>query len=126
MHHTGERIERVVTINSVAAWRLAAMTLLGRETPELSMKVLFRETEIGVLKDSALKYRLSVPDNLGTGVVMTAMLAGYLNRKNDPPPGYKKIWEGYIQLVAMSEAYELMLNMLTQKEGCLRQNSSSD
>ena len=34
-HRTGERIERAVTINAVIAWRLAAMTLMGRETPEL-------------------------------------------------------------------------------------------
>ena len=34
-HQSGDRIERAVTINAVIAWRLAAMTLLGRETPEL-------------------------------------------------------------------------------------------
>ena len=44
-----------------------------------------------------------------------AMIAGYLNRKNDPPPGYKNIWEGYIKLVNMSQAYDLALNITPQK-----------
>ena len=48
-HHSGNRIERAVTINAVIAWRLAAMTLLGRETPELPMEVMFTEVEVGVL-----------------------------------------------------------------------------
>ena len=37
----GERIERAVTINAVIAWRLPAMTLLGRDTPELPVETLF-------------------------------------------------------------------------------------
>ena len=55
------------------------MTLLGQETPELPMEVLFREIEIGVLEDFTRRYRLSVPENLGTGMVAMAMIAGYLN-----------------------------------------------
>ena len=40
-HRWGERIERAVTINAVIAWRLTAMTLLGRDTPELPVETLF-------------------------------------------------------------------------------------
>ena len=115
-HRRGERIERAVTINAVIAWRLAAMTLLGRETPELPMKVLFSDIEIGVLQDSARYWGEKIPDNVGAGVIAMAMLAGYLNRKNDPPPGYKKIWEGYIKLVHMTEGYELALHILSNKK----------
>jgi len=38
---TGELIERTVKIKAVIAWRLAALTLLGRETPESPAKVCF-------------------------------------------------------------------------------------
>ena len=93
------------------------MTLLGRELLELPMKVLFSETEMGVLQDFAHRYRLKVPDNVGTGVVTMVMIAGYLNRKHNPPPGYKNIWEGCIRLVAMLKAYQLALHMLTQNKG---------
>ena len=52
-HRTGERIERAVTINAVIAWRLAAMTLLGRDTPELPAGTLFSDIEIAALEDFA-------------------------------------------------------------------------
>ncbi len=98
-HRRDERIERAVTINAVIAWRLAAMSLLGRETPELPMKVPLARPNSA----HSNRYRLSAPDNLGAGVVTLAMIAGYLNRKNNPTPGCKKIWESYIKLVAMSQ-----------------------
>ena len=123
-HQRGERIERAVTINAVIAWRLAAMTLLGRETPELPMEVMFTDVEIGVLQDFAKHNRLAVPDNLGAAVVTMAITAGYMNRKNDPPPGYQKIWEGYIRLVNMSQAYELAISRAS--DGWLYQKLSPD
>ena len=39
-------------------------------------------------------------------------------------PDTKKIWEGYIRLVAMSQAYDLALHVLTQKEGWLHHKLS--
>ena len=45
-HRTGQRIERAVTIKAVIAWRLAAMTLLGRETPELPSEVFFTQIQL--------------------------------------------------------------------------------
>ncbi len=52
-HQTGDRIERAVTIKTVIAWRLAAMVLMGRETPELPAEVLFSDVEIMALADLA-------------------------------------------------------------------------
>ena len=42
-HRRGERIERALTIKAVIAWRLAALTLLGRETPELAAEVFYTQ-----------------------------------------------------------------------------------
>ena len=39
----------------VIAWRIMLMTLLGRETPELPVEVLFSDLEIEVLKAYAKK-----------------------------------------------------------------------
>jgi len=46
---TAERLERVLAINQVIAWRIMLMTLLGRETPELPAEVLFSDLEVKVL-----------------------------------------------------------------------------
>ena len=110
-HRSGDRIERAVTIKAVIAWRLMAMTLLGRERPELPAEVLFSDMEILALKDFAQDRRLSLPDNLGATVVTLAMLGGYLNRNNDPPPGHQKIWEGYVRLATMAETYERLIKL---------------
>ena len=106
-HRTGERIERAVTIKAVIAWRLAAMTLLGRETPELPSEVFFTQIQMRVLRHFASKRRLAAPGNLGLAVRTMAILGGYLYRAHAPPPDHQKIWEGWTRLTIMSEAYEL-------------------
>ena len=75
-HRTGERIERAVTINAVIAWRLMAMTLLGRDTPELPAETLFSDIEIAALEDFAKDRKLPPPDNIGRALRTTAMLGG--------------------------------------------------
>ncbi len=73
-HQSGDRIERAVTIKAVIAWRLAAMVLLGRETPELPPEVLFSDIGVAVLKDFARDQRLPEPDNLGSAVLAMAIM----------------------------------------------------
>ena len=100
-----------MTIKAVIAWRLMAMTLLGRERPELGAEVLFSDMEILALKDFAQDRRLPLSDNLGATVVTLAMLGGYLNRNNDPPPRPPEIWEGYVRLATMAETYERLIKL---------------
>jgi Transposase DDE domain len=52
-HETAERIRRAIAINLVIAWRIMLMTLLGRETPQLSPNVLFSDSELKVLNAHA-------------------------------------------------------------------------
>ena len=106
-HRTGERIERAVTIKAVIAWRLAAMTLLGRETPKLPAEVFYTELQMRVLRHFAKRRGMAEPANLGLAVRTMAILGGYLYGRNGPPPGHQKIWEGWTRLTIMSEAYEL-------------------
>jgi hypothetical protein len=54
-HKTAERLKRAIAINLVIGWRIMLMTLLGRETPELSAEVLFSDIEIEVLSAFAKK-----------------------------------------------------------------------
>ena len=110
-HRTSERIERAVTINAVIAWRLTAMTLLGRDTPELPADILFSDIEIIALEDFAKDRKLPPPDKLGRAVLTMAMLGGYLNRKRDSPPGHAKLWEGYTRLATTAQTYERLLRL---------------
>ena len=83
------------------------MTLLGRETPELSAEVLFSTIEIEVLSAFAKKKGLPPPDNLGSAVQLVAKIGGYLGRRSDPPPGHQLMWQGYSYLQLMCEGYAL-------------------
>ena len=103
-HCRGELIERAVTIKAIIAWRLAAMTLLGREMPALPVEVFCTRVQIRVMRHFAARRRLAAPGNLGLAVRTMAILGGYLYRKN-APPGHQKIWEGWTRLSIMGEAY---------------------
>lgn len=107
-HRRAERIKRAVTINALIAWRLTALTLLGRDTPELPAETLFTEIELAVLEDFAQERRRERPDNLGRAVLTLAMMGGYLNysRKRYAAPGNQVLWEGYMRLAAATQVFE--------------------
>jgi hypothetical protein len=49
-HRTAERLQRVMAIHLVVAWRILLMTLLGRQAPNLAAEVVFTEIEVAVLR----------------------------------------------------------------------------
>ncbi len=130
-HTTAERIKRAVTINAIIAYRLAALTLLGRETAELLAKTMFSKVEIAVLCDFAIERGIALPStavqpgdraptavakgrevpplSLGCAILLIARLGGYLNRKHDAPPGHQVIWEGYTRLAVATQAMERLI-----------------
>ena len=54
-HRTDVRLQRVIAISMVVAWRVMLMTLLGREVPELPPDVFFTDLELKVLQRYAKK-----------------------------------------------------------------------
>ncbi len=99
---TAERMKAAVTINAVIAWRLAALTLMGRDTPELPAHRMFSASKVAMLLDVAIAGGFPVPGrerpedsvdleavSLGPALLLVARLGGYLNRKNDGPPGHQ-------------------------------------
>jgi len=106
-HHSAERLERAIAIRMVIAWRVMLMTLLGREVPELPAEILFSDIELRVIGDLAQSRRRERPTELGAAVLEVAILGGYLNRNNDPPPGHQLMWHGYTTLTIMCTTYQL-------------------
>ena len=106
-HHTAARLERVIAINAVIAWRVMLMALLARKTPNDPAELLFSDLELLVIRDYATKLpRMPKPRTLKGAVLIVAIMAGYRNRKHDPPPGHQKIWQGYSCLARYCQAYE--------------------
>jgi hypothetical protein len=102
------RLERMIAIYLVIAWRVMLMALLGREEPGLPPDVLFSDLEIEVLTAFANKRRdLKPPEELGDAVRLVARLGGYQDRRSDSPPGHQVLWSGYTKLRAMCEGFLL-------------------
>ncbi len=107
-HQSAERLRRAIAINLVIAWRIMLMTLLGRETPELSAEVLFSDIELRTLHAWAKKKRMKAPLQLGDAVRLVAKIGGYLGRNNDPPPGHQLLWRGYTEFQFMCLGFALL------------------
>ncbi len=45
---------------------------------------------------------------MGETVILIAMIGGYLNRKNDLPPGHQILWHGYHKFQYMCQGFALM------------------
>lgn len=90
--------ERSVTVIGVVSWRLTAMMLLLQEAPDLPAEVLYRESELAILRAFSRKRRLPAASTLGNAVRAMAGMGGYLNRRTDPLPGPQLIWRGYVRL----------------------------
>ncbi len=97
-HRTGARIERAVAVNAVIAWRTANLTHLARTRPELPATTAFTDIELALLTDFSGVRKLPPPGNLGQAFRLVATMGGYLNRRNDGPPGAEIAWNGQAAL----------------------------
>lgn len=108
---TAERLKRYIALFCVIAWRIYWMVHIQRADPKAPACVVLTKTEIGTLcslKRFAGK-QLSVEKlTVKQAVIATACLGGYLDRKNDPPPGPTALWRGWQRLSSMAELYESM------------------
>lgn len=105
---TVDRLSRLIAISCLLAWRIQWITLLNRQNAELDLRVAFNKTEIHILK---LYFRKETPQKISDYIILLARLGGYLNRKNDPPPGYRTIWRGFNKLFELCEGLKLAKNV---------------
>ena len=105
--HTADRLQRAVTINTVIAWRLMVMTLLGRDVPGCDAQLLFTDIELRFLTDYAEELGLPPPGHLAAAVLLLAILGGYQNRTHDPPPGHQIMWRGYERMSIATIGYRI-------------------
>ena len=106
-----ESLLSLIAVFLIIAWRIMYVLKLGRESPEISCDVIFSEAEWkSVYKITHKKSELPLaPPNLGNFIRMIAMLGGYLNRKNDPPPGPLLMWKGMLRMNDFALAWEVFL-----------------
>lgn len=112
---TADRLQRAVAINSVIAWRIMLMTLLGREVPECEPGLMFTDHELDFLADYAAQRGLGGPASLGAAVGLVAHLGGYRDRKHDPDPGHQIMWHGYSTLTSATLGHQVAMESVRRR-----------
>ena len=90
-----DRLEPALAFYMIIAWRVLFLTMLGRKCPDLPCDVVFETEEWQAVY--LVTYKTKPPEqppSLDDMVRHVAMLGGFLNRKNDGPPGPKTLWIG--------------------------------
>jgi len=92
---TRKRLEVAVGLYMIVAWRLLYIKTLNQFCPEASCELVFEKEEWqAIYLITQEKSPPPEPPSLDKIVIMLATLGGYLNRKNDGPPGPKVLWIG--------------------------------
>jgi len=98
-----DRIEACLAIDLVVAWRIAHLTKLGREVPEVPCTIYFEEAQWQAL---VVFVTQGPPPTLREAVRMVATrLGGFLGRKSDGEPGAQSLWRGLQRLDDITEMW---------------------
>jgi len=109
-----ERLIRYLTIMSIVAWRLFAITLLSRTNPDEPCSNIVAEDEWKVLflKVNKNKKLPKEAPKVSEVVVWIARLGGFLARKNDGHPGIITLWRGWKRLNDLTDGWLLARHAL--------------
>ena len=104
-----DRLAKYLTVMSIVAWRLFMITLIARTDPATPCSTFLTDQEWKVLFLHANTNK-PIPKKtptIGIIVIWIAKLGGYLDRRNDGPPGTITLWRGWKRLVDLSEGLKL-------------------
>lgn len=105
---TVARLQRVLAVDLIVAWRVLALCKASRETPEgLASDWLQAEEWRALWCYINQQTRApSTPPNLRQAVRWIAQLGGFLGRRSDGEPGPIVLWRGLQQLRAITAAWK--------------------
>jgi hypothetical protein len=86
-----DRLQRFIVLNAILSFRLFSIVEAAKGKHEIEITLFLETEEIGLLKKMSplkkFKRRQAKTLTVKEIVVMIASIGGYLNRKNDLPPG---------------------------------------
>ncbi len=106
---TAQRLERVLSIDLIVAWRILALCKAARELPDDPISNWLPAAQWQTLW-CYVHQRTRVPQRPPTvrqAVRWIAQLGGFLGRKSDGEPGTTTLWRGLQQLEAMTKMWKL-------------------
>lgn len=106
---TANRLICYLTLMSIVAWRLFAITLIARTKPSMPCSYYLSELEWKVLM-AKTRHNGSPPTaapSIAQAVISIAKLGGYLDREKDGPPGTLVLWRGWKRLMDLTEGWQM-------------------
>ena len=101
---TWERMEVLLSICSVIAWKVLQLRELARGDEQAPPDRFLTEAERAVLEQ---KYPELEGQEGEAYAIAVAKTGGYLDRSSDPPPGWQTLWKGLKKVRTWAEGYKL-------------------
>ena len=105
-----DRLQRLLSVYAVIAWRILYARMLARLAPDVSADAILAPDEWQALYCRI--HRTSTPPAtappLRQALRWIASLGGFLGRKGDGEPGVQTIWNGFHELIALTDMYRIM------------------
>jgi len=104
-----ERIQRMIALYAIIAWRIMYAALLARTTPDIPCTVLLEQAEWQALYCRIQQTPLPCeqPPTLQQVVRWIAKLGGFIGRKSDGEPGSMTMWRGFQVLYSVTEMFKI-------------------
>lgn len=105
-----ERLQRLLTLYAVIAWRILHATMLARLVPEMPCTSILNEDEWQTLY-CRIHHTPTPPATappLKQAIRWIAQLGGFIGRVRDGEPGTQTLWQGFQKLIPMTEMYRIM------------------
>jgi hypothetical protein len=104
---TAEGLRKCLALDSLVAWRIYFLTMIGREVPDLPCDIAFEDYEWKSLYCFVHRTRKppEKPPTLGEAIKLVARVGGFLARKGDGAPGPTVLWRGLQELATISFAW---------------------
>jgi hypothetical protein len=104
---TAQRLTNLIAVFCIVAWRVFWLTMLNRTNPKTTADAVFTETEIAILDHLGGNTRQPRRQNVAHYILAIAKIGGYLDRKNDGPPGNMVLWRGLSRLTDIQLGVEI-------------------
>ena len=104
---SAEALRNLLAIDSIVAWRIQLLTMMGRRMPDLPCDVVFEEHEWKALYCFVHQTRKppEKPPSLNDAIRLVARVGGFLGRKGDGQPGMTVLWRGLQGLTWITGAW---------------------
>lgn len=104
---TTERVERVLALYTIVAWRLLSLLLTARAAPAVSCETVLTPLEwqvAWVVTQAGAPLPATAP-SLQEALRLIARLGGFRGRASDGDPGIKALWRGWARVSDMIQGY---------------------